>query len=266
MTTASAMLSTRDAVWLVRTRVLRSDWSSCAGDPAIEAWPPPAGDPGCPSSPFRSPPGSSCRPFPGLAVWDRRRSESGFEDGFVEEVIVAPPSHHLADLLAERVLDDPQPIRLAAEERLAELDRLVGRDLRRERRLQRIDDGLDEDRAGHRQGAGDELVAGRRVLDRNPGATAGLGDLREVDRLELDAVLGIAEEDHLLPFDLAQRVVLDDDDLDRQAVLDRGREVGHEHAEAAIADEGDDLPAGVSRLGADRVRQTAGHRREVPGE
>ena len=40
------------------------------------------------------------------------------------------------------------------------------------------------------------------------------GDGGEVDRLELAAELGIAEEDHLLPFDLPERVVLDDDDLD----------------------------------------------------
>ena len=51
-------------------------------------------------------------------------------------------------------------------------------------------------------------------------AAAGLGELDEVDRLQLDAVLGVAQEDHLLPLDLAERVVLDDDDLDRQLVLD----------------------------------------------
>jgi hypothetical protein len=35
--------------------------------------------------------------------------------------------------------------------------------------------------------------------------------------VQRDLVLGVAQEDHLLPLDLAQRIVLDDDDLDRQA-------------------------------------------------
>ena len=94
-------------------------------------------------------------------------------------------------------------------------------------------------------------------------AAAGLGELDEVDRLELDAVLGVAQEDHLLPLDLAERVVLDDDDLDRQLVLDRRDELAHQHREAAVADEGDDLAVGIGDLGRDGVGQARRHRRQV---
>ena len=65
--------------------------------------------------------------------------------------------------------------------------------------------------------------SGRLATEADPAAR--LGELDEVDRLELDAVLGVAQEDHLLPLDLAERVVLDDDDLDRQVVLDRRDEL-----------------------------------------
>ena len=82
-----------------------------------------------------------------------------------------------------------------------------------------------------------------------PVAAAGPGEGGEVDRLQLAAVLGVAEEDHLLPLDLAERVVLDDDDLDRQLVLHRGGELGHQHREAAVADEGDALPVRDRRSG-----------------
>ena len=71
----------------------------------------------------------------------------------------------------------------------------------------------------------------------------------------VDLVLGVAQEDHLLPLDLAERVVLDDDDLDRQLVLDRRGELAHQHREAAVADERDDLPVGIGGLGADGVGQ-----------
>ena len=94
-------------------------------------------------------------------------------------------------------------------------------------------------------------------------AAARLGELHEVDRLQLDPVFGVAQEDHLLPLDLAERVVLDDDDLDRQLVLDRRDEVAHQHREAAVADEGDDLPVGIGDLGADGVGQARRHRRQV---
>src|SRR5262245_44522857 len=54
-------------------------------------------------------------------------------------------------------------------------------------------------------------------------AAARFGERHEVDRRQLDAVLRVAEEHHLLPLDHAEHVVLDHDDLDRQLVLDTNR-------------------------------------------
>lgn len=44
-----------------------------------------------------------------------------------------------------------------------------------------------------------------------------------------------AEEDHLLPFYLAERVVLDDDNLDVELILHAGHDLAHKHGQAAIA-------------------------------
>ena len=45
-----------------------------------------------------------------------------------------------------------------------------------------------------------------------------------------------------------------------------GDELGHQHGEAAVADVGDDLPAGEGVLDADRVRQPGRHRGQVAGQ
>ena len=78
-----------------------------------------------------------------------------------------------------------------------------------------------------------------------------------------DLVFGIAEEDHLLPFDLTERIILDDHDLDGQLVLDRGDEIAHQHREAAVADERDHLAIGIGRLSPDRIREPGRHGRQV---
>ena len=98
---------------------------------------------------------------------------------------------------------------------------------------------------------------------RKPTPPQASANLHEVDRLELDAVLGVAEEDHLLPLDLPERVVLDDDDLDRQLVLDRRDELAHQHREPAVADERDDLAVGEGDLRRVGVGQARRHRRQV---
>ncbi len=110
----------------------------------------------------------------------------------------------------------------------------------------------------------EHLAALFRVLDGETCPTAGPGEGGEVDRLQVAGELRIAQKDHLFPLDLAQRVVLDDDDLDRELVLDRGHELGHEHGEAAVADEADARPVGVGHLRGDGVRQTARHRGQRP--
>ena len=45
-----------------------------------------------------------------------------------------------------------------------------------------------------------------------------------------------------------------------------GQELGHQHREAAVADVGDDLPAGEGVLDADGVRQPGRHRGQVAGQ
>jgi hypothetical protein len=67
------------------------------------------------------------------------------------------------------------------------------------------------------------------------------------------------------PFDLAERVVLDDDDLDVEIVFHAGGELAHQHGEAAIADDGDDRALGIGDRRGDRVGQAARHRREIAG-
>src|SRR3954451_20125035 len=49
--------------------------------------------------------------------------------------------------------------------------------------------------------------------------TRGLRQFREVYWLKVNAELGIGIQDHLLPFNLSERIVLDNDDLHRQLVF-----------------------------------------------
>jgi hypothetical protein len=177
---------------------------------------------------------------------------------------VPSPQDGGADGVREEVLHDGHPVRLAPQERLRHLLGLLERDVAGERRLEGIDDGLHErgPRRVERLPEDPGAVAGR--LQVEGGETAGFRDAHEVDRLELDPELGVAQERHLLPLDLPERVVLDDHDLDRQLVLGRRHEVGHQHRERPVAHEGDDLAPGVGDLGGERVGEAAAHGGEVP--
>ncbi len=111
-------------------------------------------------------------------------------------------------------------------------------DLRRHRRLVRVDHRLDQRRA--RAWPAPRAASRRSLPDRRcvkPATPKPSRDRREVDRLQLADIFRIAQEDHLLPFDLAEHVVLDDDDLHVELVFHAGRELAHQHGEAAIADE-----------------------------
>jgi CHAD domain-containing protein len=63
-------------------------------------------------------------------------------------------------------------------------------------------------------------IVDRVALDAEPASDRG-----EVDRLQLAAIFRIAEEHHPLPLDLAERVVLDDNDLDIEVIFDAGRKL-----------------------------------------
>ncbi len=84
--------------------------------------------------------------------------------------------------------------------------------------------------------------------------------------MQLDAVLRIAEKDHLLPLDHAEVMVLDDADFDGQFVLHRRGKLGHQHAEPAVPDERHHLPLGICPLRRDSVRQSRRHAGERAGE
>jgi len=132
----------------------------------------------------------------------------------------------------------------------------------RDRRLVRIDDCFDDDRALRCQRFSELIAAQLGILDPESAASTRLGELDEIDGRHLDAVFGIAEEDHLLPLDHSQDVVLEHDDLNRQPVLNTGRELGHQHLHAAITDKGDALPLREGKLRGHGVRKAARHRRQ----
>ena len=170
----------------------------------------------------------------------------------------------LLDRVAEHGEPDPSTAGLAARQRLGQVHRVVGRDLRRHaaartgrRWPQRAP--VQGSRAPRRSTS--PQVAGSSARKACPPHASRERD--EVDRRELAAILGIAEEDHLLPLDHPERVVLDDHDLDREALLDAVANSRHEHREAAVADERDDLPVRVGDLGG-RSR-TAGRSPSTPG-
>src|SRR5581483_11547413 len=77
--------------------------------------------------------------------------------------------------------------------------------------------------------------------------------------MQVDAILGVAEKHHLLPFDLPECVVLDNDNHDRQLVLDRGYEVRHQHRKTTVPDERYTLASGMRDLRGNRVGKTGRH-------
>src|SRR5258706_3919446 len=93
-----------------------------------------------------------------------------------------------------------------------------------------------------------------------------MSDRREVDRLQFNTIFRVSEKYHLLPLDLSQRVVLDDHDLDRKAILYGGCEIGHQHRKSSVTDEGNALPVRLSDLCCNRVWKSVGHGREIAGK
>ena len=69
-----------------------------------------------------------------------------------------------------------------------------------------------------------------------------LGHGGEIRILELGAEVQEARR-LLLELDEAERAVVEDDDLHRQAELLEAQQIAHQHGEAAVAGQRDDLPA-----------------------
>lgn len=142
----------------------------------------------------------------------------------------------------------------AAKKALSKVLRLLHRHFRRQRRLVRIDNGFDEDRPRCGQRLAQSLAALLCVVDEEGLNAASARRSREIDGLQLAAEFWIAEEHHLLPLDLTEGVVFDDDDLHVQAVFCAGGKLAHQHGKTTIADKSNGLP---SRKG-DRRRNGVG--------
>src|SRR5688572_29355322 len=142
------------------------------------------------------------------------------------------------------------------------MQRLLDRNLWRHWRLKRVDDHLDHTRFAGRQRFFKNRPDVAGLLDRESETSTGFGKLGEIDLMKLTAVFRIAEEHDLLPFDLAERVVFDDHDEDRQIVLDRGCKLAHEHRESAVAYKSDRLPLRKCDLRGDGVWQGRRHGRQ----
>src|SRR5438552_11844333 len=175
-------------------------------------------------------------------------------------------SHHFANFVAGDGGDDLFAIGLAAGQRLGEVQRLLGLDLAGHGRLEGIDDGLDNRGAGSGESVVEDAADLGRIFHGETGAAAGVGKGGAIYGIEVASVLWIAQKNHLLPLDLPQRVVFDDDHLDGQPIFDGGDKVGHQHGEATVADKGHDLPARKSDLRGDGVGESGGHGGEVAAE
>src|SRR5215475_6849747 len=120
-------------------------------------------------------------------------------------------------------------VRFAPQQRLRELLCLAYGYFRWHRRLVRIDDRFHEHRSRCVQDLLDHAPAVVRIIHRQASSTARLREQREIDGLQVACIFGITEKHHLLPLDLSQGVVLDDEDFYRQLVLHARGELRHQH-------------------------------------
>src|SRR6266567_3003908 len=95
-------------------------------------------------------------------------------------------------------------------------------------------------------------------------AAARVGEGCEIDGMQINTIFWVAQKNHLFPFDLPKRVVLNDDDFDRQLVLYSRNEVRHQHREPAVPDKPHTLTIRKGDLRGDGVGQTRRHRGEIP--
>src|SRR6266576_1380123 len=110
-------------------------------------------------------------------------------------------------------------------QRFGEVQCLLGLDLGGHGRFEGIHRGLQNCGTG----SGKKLFHGPAafawIFQAESDAAARMSERSEVDGMKINPILGIAQENHLLPLDLSECVVLDDDHLDRKLVLHCGDEV-----------------------------------------
>src|SRR5579872_1818007 len=175
-------------------------------------------------------------------------------------------SNKLAHLIGERGQRNFLSVGLPTCQGLGKVQRLLGFDLRGHWRLERIDNGLQDGRSRSREKLLECSSAIFWILDAEADTAAGMGESRKIDRVQIDTVLRISQKNHLLPLDLPQRIVLDDDHFDWELVLHGGDEVSHQHGEPAVSDESDALTIREGNLRGNRIGQPWRHRRQVPGK
>src|SRR5205085_196804 len=136
-------------------------------------------------------------------------------------------------------------------------------DLRRQRRLKLVNDGFDDRRSvvnrKHRVKCRFYLL---RPFAPKAFSAACLRKLYKVYGLKLTSILGITQKYHLLPFDLAERIVLHDDDLQRKLVFHRRYEFAHKHRKSSVSDERHTLTFRKRDLRGDGIGKTGCHRGE----
>src|SRR5437660_9087862 len=103
----------------------------------------------------------------------------------------------LVHLIAEECQRDTTAMRFAARERLGHLQRLIELHPRRHRRLIRIHNRFHERGTPGLQRGLQRALHLVWLLASESDSAARFGEPYKVDRLELDAILGIAEEHHL---------------------------------------------------------------------
>src|SRR5579871_4326111 len=174
--------------------------------------------------------------------------------------------NHLSDLILHYRLENLPAVLLALKQGFTEFYELLGVDVTRQWRLIRIDHGLNDCGPIVRQGEAQGLFCLLRLLNRETCGTAVHRDSGKIDRLQIHAEFRIPFEDHLLPLDLTQRVIFDDDDFDIEVVLNQGSEFAHQHRQAPIADNANHLPVGIGNGWPDAVGEDVGHGRERSGK
>src|SRR5947209_7894424 len=174
--------------------------------------------------------------------------------------------HQLSHPVLDHVFPgDLAAIRFAAYQRLGKFYRLLCFDFAGHWRGEWIDYGFDQHWAIHLESLVENRSAMLGIFDGESRAAASARKCREIDRVQLDAILRISQKHHLLPLDLAQQIVFDDDYANWQLILHCCHEIRHQHREAAVADEREYRPVRMRGCSRDSIRQTASHGGQIPG-
>src|SRR5258705_2553757 len=146
------------------------------------------GDFDCPGGTHDSPrPGHDYSAMRTSAIWD----------GGAAEVKMHPaPLNHLAHLVRNRGKCDFLAVRLAARKRFGKVQSLLRLDLGGKWRLERIDYCLHDCRACNAEECVHGMTALARIFHCKSEAAAGMRERREIDRVQINAIFGIAEKNH----------------------------------------------------------------------